>query len=45
MAPVRAEDLERLRDALAEHNVEYLFLIGLAAATSDTPVGVVGPLR
>ena len=37
MAPVRAEDLERLRDALAEHNVEYLFLGKMAAILQGYP--------
>ena len=37
MAPVRAEDLERLRDALADHHVEYLFLGKMAAILQGYP--------
>ena len=37
MGPVRAEDLERLRDVLAKHEVEYLFLGKMAAILQGYP--------
>ena len=37
MAAVRPNDLERLRDALARHDVEYLFLGKMAAILQGYP--------
>lgn len=37
MDPIRAEDIERLRDALARHDVEHLFLGKMAAILQGYP--------